>query len=165
MWLIARLSFVGYIALQCGLAHIVLFFLLEPCAVTYIEVFAAPIVGSVGLFLIVFADHLQVCLFGLLCQFNGDETHPTRTCSFVQTAFLNHEFISSLSAAQLGKEGSWDRSMVTRVIRATLAVWSRVLPTFISRQREVLGMQTAVKMLHHESGGDGRTTCVLCAVP
>ena len=59
-WFSGRLALVIFVCLQCGVFHITFFFLLQPCAVTYVEVFVAPVVGIVGLFLIIFADRVQV---------------------------------------------------------------------------------------------------------
>ena len=58
-WFSGRLMLLIFVCLQCGVFHLTFFFLLQPCAVTNVEVFFAPVVGIVGLFLIVFADRVQ----------------------------------------------------------------------------------------------------------
>lgn len=121
--------FVCYIdlGLQCGIINIIIFWLFEPCGVTYVEVFGAPVVGTVGVLLIIFAGR-------------------------VQDSFLRHEFLASLSVAQLGKVKRWRQAVVTRLFQFVYSTFMALIPGILSPQRTVLDMQTALALLQGEVG-------------
>jgi len=138
-WFIRNMIVLTYLSLQCGIVNVGLFFLAEPCGVSMVEVFAAPVVGTIAMFLIVFADN-------------------------VQTKFLaQDELVWSLSAARLGHDHDDDLAMWARLTKYASAIIMAQMPVVFVRGRTVLGTQTALSMLRNESGSQERTVYVHCA--
>lgn len=51
---------VVYLSLQCGIVNVAAYVMMSPCGVSMVEVAGAPLVGTIAMFLIVFADKVQV---------------------------------------------------------------------------------------------------------
>lgn len=82
-----------------------------------------------------------------------------------QSNFLRHEFLSSLSVAQLGKQQVWEKSVIARMFKGVVDLAYRLLPNFLTRRRTVLGIQTALALLQREDGAGTRSAYVHMLVP
>ena len=127
-WTMRHVIVLVYLSLQCGFMNVLVYFAFDPCGVSLVEVFAAPIVGTVAMGLIVFADR-------------------------VQTTFLAHdELVWSLSAAHLGTHVQDNQPLFVRGVEWASALITKQLPSVFVRSTAVLGMQTALAMLRNEGG-------------